>query len=107
MTRGRTGALLGADGAKIDYVAALLGVRATTARDWPRLPADVRALYRLCRGAQPLCRQASGRGAAVGAVPGNRRGCRRGIRVALALLLRVRFGARRTARSPTAQTRGV
>src|SRR3546814_4026046 len=45
MTRGRTGALLGADGAKIDYVAALLGVRATTARDWPRLPADVRALF--------------------------------------------------------------
>lgn len=45
MTRGRAGAMLGADGAKIDYAAALLGVRVTTARDWPRLPADVRALF--------------------------------------------------------------
>ncbi|MGB7411635.1 MAG: penicillin acylase family protein, partial [Sphingopyxis granuli] len=45
MTRGRAGAMLGEDGAKIDYVAELLGVRATTARDWPRLPADVRALF--------------------------------------------------------------
>ena len=45
MTRGRAGAMLGADGAKIDYAAALLDVRATTARDWPRLPNDVRALF--------------------------------------------------------------
>lgn len=45
MTRGRAGAMLGADGAKVDYAAALLDVRATTARDWPRLPADVRALF--------------------------------------------------------------
>ena len=45
MTRGRTGALLGADGAKIDYVAELLDIRKTAARDWPRLPADVRALF--------------------------------------------------------------
>jgi acyl-homoserine-lactone acylase len=45
MTRGRAGAMLGEDGAKIDYAAALLDVRATTARDWPRLPADVRALF--------------------------------------------------------------
>ena len=45
MTRGRTGALLGADGAKVDYVAALLGVRETSARDWPRLPSDVKALF--------------------------------------------------------------
>jgi acyl-homoserine-lactone acylase len=45
MTRGRTGAMLGEDGAKIDYAAALLGVRATTARDWPRLPSDVKALF--------------------------------------------------------------
>ncbi len=36
MTRGRTGALLGADGAKIDYVAELLDIRKTAARDWPR-----------------------------------------------------------------------
>jgi len=45
MTRGRAGAMLGEDGAKIDYVAALLKVRDTTARAWPRLPADVRALF--------------------------------------------------------------
>ncbi|MCW5647152.1 MAG: acylase [Sphingopyxis sp.] len=45
MTRGRAGAMLGEDGAKVDYAAALLDVRATTARDWPRLPADVRALF--------------------------------------------------------------
>jgi acyl-homoserine-lactone acylase len=45
MTRGRAGAMLGQDGAKIDYAAALLDVRATTARDWPRLPADVKALF--------------------------------------------------------------
>lgn len=45
MTRGRAGVLLGEDGAKIDYSAALLDVRATTARDWPRLPEDVRTLF--------------------------------------------------------------
>lgn len=45
MTRGRAGAMLGQDGAAIDYAAALLDVRATTARDWPKLPADVRALF--------------------------------------------------------------
>ncbi|MGN6691947.1 MAG: penicillin acylase family protein, partial [Sphingopyxis sp.] len=45
MTRGRAGAMLGEDGAKIDYAEALLDVRATTARDWPRLPADVKALF--------------------------------------------------------------
>src|SRR5690606_41672604 len=45
MTRGRTGALLGADGAKIDYVAALLGVREASARDWQRLPDDVKRLF--------------------------------------------------------------
>src|SRR3546814_16664605 len=45
MTRGRAGAMLGPEGAKIDYVAALLGGRDTTARGWPRLPADVRALF--------------------------------------------------------------
>ncbi|MDZ3830777.1 MAG: acylase [Sphingopyxis sp.] len=45
MTRGRAGAMLGADGAKVDYAAALLDIRATSARDWPRLPADVRALF--------------------------------------------------------------
>ncbi|MFZ5727386.1 MAG: acylase [Pseudomonadota bacterium] len=45
MTRGRAGAMLGQEGAKVDYAAALLGVRATAKRDWPRLPADVRALF--------------------------------------------------------------
>ena len=45
MTRGRAGAMLGEDGAKIDYAAALIDARATTERDWPRLPADVRALF--------------------------------------------------------------
>ncbi|WP_374525942.1 acylase [Sphingopyxis sp.] len=45
MTRGRAGAMLGADGAKIDYAEALLGVRKTTARDWPRLPDDVKQLF--------------------------------------------------------------
>lgn len=45
MTRARTGALLGADGAKVDYAAHLLDIRATAARDWPHLPADVRALF--------------------------------------------------------------
>src|SRR3546814_5544083 len=45
MTRGRAGAMLGPDGAKVDYAAALLDVRATTTRDWPRLPEDVRKLF--------------------------------------------------------------
>lgn len=45
MTRGRAGAMLGADGAKVDYAAALLDIRATTARDWPRLPEDVKKLF--------------------------------------------------------------
>ncbi len=44
MTRARTGAMLGADGAKIDYVEHLLGARATTARHYASIPADVRAL---------------------------------------------------------------
>ncbi len=44
MTRGRAGALLGSDGAPIDYVEQLLGVRATVARDYDRIPADVRAV---------------------------------------------------------------
>ena len=44
MTRGRLGAISGQDGAKTDYVVALLGARATVARDYRRQPADVRAL---------------------------------------------------------------
>ena len=45
MTRGRAGAMLGPDGAKVDYAEALLGVRTTAKRDWPRLPDDVKKLF--------------------------------------------------------------
>ncbi len=41
MTRGRTGALLGSDGAAIDYVGHLLGVRATIDAKYGEIPADV------------------------------------------------------------------
>ncbi len=44
MTRGRAGAIMGADGAKIDYVGHLLAARKTAARDYPAYPADVRAV---------------------------------------------------------------
>ena len=44
MTRGRTGALLGSDGAPIDYVEQLLGVRGTISRHYESIPADVRAV---------------------------------------------------------------
>lgn len=44
MTRGRTGALLGSDGAKVDYVLHLLDARATAERDYAKIPADVRAV---------------------------------------------------------------
>jgi acyl-homoserine-lactone acylase len=44
MTRGRTGAMLGSDGAKIDYVERLLGARETVARDYETIPADVRLI---------------------------------------------------------------
>src|SRR4051812_17937566 len=44
MTRGRLGAMTGADGAKTDFVVNLLGARATVARDYMKQPADVRAL---------------------------------------------------------------
>jgi acyl-homoserine-lactone acylase len=44
MTRGRLGALTGAEGAATDYAAALLEVRATVDRDYDRQPADIRAL---------------------------------------------------------------
>jgi acyl-homoserine-lactone acylase len=44
MTRGRLGAITGAEGAATDYVAALLDVRATVGRDYATQPADVRAL---------------------------------------------------------------
>jgi acyl-homoserine-lactone acylase len=44
MARGRTGAMLGSDGAKIDYVERLLGARETVARDYATIPADVRLI---------------------------------------------------------------
>ncbi|WP_254602708.1 penicillin acylase family protein [Sphingomonas bacterium] len=44
MTRGRLGAITGADGAKTDYVIHLIGARATVDRDYDAQPADVRAL---------------------------------------------------------------
>jgi acyl-homoserine-lactone acylase len=44
MTRGRTGALNGRDGAPVDYAVHLLGVRETTKRDYLKIPADVRAV---------------------------------------------------------------
>ena len=44
MTRGRAGALTGADGAKVDYALALLGVRATVDAQYAKVPSDVRAL---------------------------------------------------------------
>jgi acyl-homoserine-lactone acylase len=44
MTRGRLGAITGAEGAATDFVAALLDVRTTVDRDYGKQPADVRAL---------------------------------------------------------------
>ncbi len=42
MTRARTGALLGSQGAPVDYVAHLLGVRQTADEKYETIPADVR-----------------------------------------------------------------
>jgi acyl-homoserine-lactone acylase len=44
MTRGRYAAMVGGDGAKIDYVGAFLGSRETARREYPKMPADVRAV---------------------------------------------------------------
>ena len=44
MTRGRAGALMGQEGAAIDYAFHLLGARATVDRDYAKQPDDVRAL---------------------------------------------------------------
>jgi acyl-homoserine-lactone acylase len=44
MTRGRAGAVMGSDGAKIDYVGHLLGARKTAAREVPNMPTDVRTV---------------------------------------------------------------
>jgi len=44
MTRGRLGAMTGADGAKTDFALYFLDARATVTRDYMKQPADVRAL---------------------------------------------------------------
>jgi acyl-homoserine-lactone acylase len=44
MTRGRAGAMLGSDGAPIDYVEGLLGSRDTVRRKYAEIPVDVRAV---------------------------------------------------------------
>jgi acyl-homoserine-lactone acylase len=44
MARGRAGAMLGSDGAKIDFVERLLGARDTVARRYAKIPADVRLI---------------------------------------------------------------
>ncbi|WP_374612472.1 acylase [Sphingorhabdus sp.] len=44
MTRGRYGAIAGQDGAQVDFVFNLLGVRETVDRHYDEIPADVRAV---------------------------------------------------------------
>lgn len=50
MTRGRYGAMIGADGAGVDFAYHLLDARATAEREYPTLPADVRALVEAYAG---------------------------------------------------------
>lgn len=45
MSRGRYGAIAGADGAQVDYVYHLLDARGTAEAQYPSLPADTRALF--------------------------------------------------------------
>jgi acyl-homoserine-lactone acylase len=45
MARGRYGAIAGEDGAKIDYVYHLIDARGTAEANYPKLPADTRALF--------------------------------------------------------------
>ncbi len=45
MSRGRYGAIAGRDGAKVDYVYHLIDARGTAEREYPKLPADTRALF--------------------------------------------------------------
>ena len=45
MTRGRLGAMTGADGAKVDFAAYVIDGRGTVDRQYAALPADVRQLY--------------------------------------------------------------
>jgi acyl-homoserine-lactone acylase len=44
MTRGRYGAMIGADGARVDYILGFLKARETVTRDYRKIPADVRAM---------------------------------------------------------------
>jgi acyl-homoserine-lactone acylase len=45
MSRGRYGAIAGEEGAKIDYAYHLVDARGTAEREYPKLPADTRALF--------------------------------------------------------------
>lgn len=45
MSRGRYGAIAGQDGATFDYVYHLLDARTTAEQEYPKLPADTRALF--------------------------------------------------------------
>ncbi len=45
MARGRYGAIAGEDGAKIDFAYHLIDARGTAEREYPKLPADTRALF--------------------------------------------------------------
>ncbi|MEW4448640.1 acylase [Qipengyuania sp. JC766] len=45
MSRGRYGAIAGEDGAQVDYVYHLLDARGTAEREYPKIPADTRALF--------------------------------------------------------------
>jgi acyl-homoserine-lactone acylase len=45
MARGRYGAIAGEEGAKVDYVYHLIDARGTAEREYPKLPADTRALF--------------------------------------------------------------
>ncbi len=45
MSRGRYGAIAGAEGAKVDYVYHLIDARGTAEREYPKLPVDTRALF--------------------------------------------------------------
>lgn len=44
MTRGRYGAIAGREGAEVDFAYHLLNARGTAERDYPALPADIRAI---------------------------------------------------------------
>jgi len=45
MAKGRYGAIAGQDGAQVDYIYHLLDARGTAEREFPKLPADTRALF--------------------------------------------------------------